>query len=55
MTVADKPLKRITTNIYKADYEWLTNYYGSGYQVQIRHIIAMYVIEKRRRPDDEYD
>ena len=57
MSHADRPLKRITININASDYEWLIGYYGE-YQVQIRHIIAMFVIEKKRSLEgieDEYD
>ena len=54
MTYADRPLKRITININASDYDWLTSYYGE-YQIQIRHIIAMFVIGKKRELEDEHD
>lgn len=54
MSFASRPIRRITINIYESDYEWLSEHYPE-YQVQIRHIIAMFVIgRKRELEDDEY-
>lgn len=36
---ADEPLQKITINIYLADYVFITQRYGQGYQELVRQFI----------------
>lgn len=36
---AEAPLQKITVRIFEADYKFLIEYYGSGYQEFIRKLV----------------
>lgn len=39
MRIAEQPLKKITINIFDADYQFLIEHYGQGYQELVRRFI----------------
>ncbi len=43
---ADDPLRKITFNIYEADYQWLIANYGPGWTERLRQHIHNEVIQR---------
>ena len=50
---SEEPLKRITINIFEADYRWFMENIGEGYQIWIRDAIHDTIQQAKEEYDDE--
>lgn len=48
MNEADRPLKKVTFNLFKEDVEYLQKAYGQGWTGQARSVIEQFVTERKR-------
>lgn len=49
MQISDRPLRKVTLNLYEADVEWLQAHYGYGYSEVIRKAVRDFVREIKDR------
>ena len=47
MQVSDRPLRKVTLNLYEEDVAWLQDVYGYGYSEKIRNAIREFVRKKK--------